>query len=382
MKILFYDKSTIYSGAEKSLILLANGVYKDYDCQILFNYPLEHHKNYTGLKKIYRFSKLQFWMGSEFSPHNLSGTDFLKRIFFAIQLIFILKKVKPDIFHINLYRDTDWLDLKIVKFCKVKSVVHVRSLLSQVNITCNQIRDTNLIITTSEFVKREVLSIRYDLNVVSIYDPVDFDYSKKAILHSTFKFRKSLNIKNDILILSSVGILDPRKGHDTAIESAAILFNNKVDFVLLIVGGDLLKNKKEYLRLQELTITYSIEKYVKFLGHVSDIDLVYLISDFILALSKDGEAFGRVPLEAAKHQKVVIGTNCGATPEIIIDKKTGYLVNSNDSKSVANIILQYKTDRKTLGQIGLNAFNRSGVKFSPDVHCSNVVLTYKKLLNN
>jgi len=376
MKVILYDKSPIYSGAEKSLLSLVRGL-KDCESCILFNYPMAHHHNYYGLNILYRFPKLFFWMGSEYSSKNLRGSDALKRILFAFKLFFILKKHKPDIFHINLYRDTDWLDIRVAKLCKIKVVVHVRSLLSQVNISYSKIKYADLILTTSEFVKNEVNSIGNQLNIKPIYDPVDIIFKD---LKSKDTFREKFQISGLDLIISSVGILDPRRGHDTAIHTVANLISRNIKVTLLIAGGDFKKDIKEYKRLQEKVYDYSIQKHVRFLGHVDNVDEIYKHSDFILALSKDGEAFGRVPMEAAIHSGVVIGTRKGATPELIVHKVTGFLVEPEDHEEVTNIISFYRNKDNQLLVLGTNSFNNLITKFSSQQHVEKIMLAYYKLL--
>lgn len=379
MKILFYDKSTIYSGAEKSLKSLVLGLE---DCQsfILFNYPMPHQSNYIGTNKIYRFSRQYFWIRSDHKSKRIRGSDALKRIIFALRLFVILKKLKPDIFHINLYRDTDWLDIKVAKLCKIKTIVHVRSLLSQVNITYDKIKNADLVLTTSEFVKKEVLTVNPILNTVSIYDPLDINPISKKL--TKVDFLKKMNIDYECYVISSVGILDQRKGHDTAINSIAKFKTGDLKIILLIVGGDIVKNELEFKRLNKLANDQGLHENVFFLDHVSNIDEIYQQSDLVFALSGDGEAFGRVPLEAALYERVVIGTKRGATPEIIEHNKTGYLVDPNNPEEVSEIVNYYlkNIDNNELINIGKNAFQRLIDNFSTQKHCDQVLFQYKKIL--
>lgn len=380
MKVIYYDKSKIFSGAEKSLLCLINTIPVEKKL-ILFNYPIAHHRYYICIRKIYRNNKLKFWMGSDFSTKNLRGTDLLKRIIFAYQLFQILKDYKPDILHFNLYRDTDFLDLLVARLCKVKSVVHVRSLLSQVNINCNVIKQADQIIATSNFVKNEIHSVCPALNVKAIYDPIDILDCKNLSVDEINEFKLRLGLEKQDIFLASIGILDKRKGHDTAIKAVAEL-NKEFDcFKLFIAGGNLEKDKDELQRLERLVGKHNLNSKVFFLGNVEDMDLLYASSDFILALSRDGEAFGRVPLEAAKFKKVVIGTKMGATPEIIENYQTGFLVDSDDYKLVANLILKLKDDHSLLQKIGENAYENLVNRFSTKKHCDNILAVYENLLH-
>ena len=66
---------------------------------------------------------------------------------------------------------------------------------------------------------------------------------------------------------------------------------------------------------------------------------VYSISDIVLSTSIEPEAFGRISAEACSMTKPVIATNHGGSREIIENKVTGLLTKPNDSKELAETIV-------------------------------------------
>lgn len=380
-EIMFIDKSTIFAGAEFCLLSLCKNIdISNFDTSIVCDYPLDHQKKYidNSVRIHYRNSNLKFWMGKAYSLHAPRGSDFLKRIIFAIQLAFILKKNKIDIVHINLLRGTDYLDIKIAKLLGCSVIGHVRSLENQVKIPSNCLEACDYLICTSDFVLNEVKRPKISNRVKRIYDPIDVEnYNAKNINIEDVKDK--YGIKKDQFVLSSIAILDRRKGHDTAIRVFKKLFELNTNSVLLVAGGSI-SNLKEEERLKKIANELNIIDNVIFTGHVDNIVEIFAITDIVLALSRDGEAFGRVPLEAASARKVVIATNLAATPEIVVDKKTGFLVEPDNELQIIASVLDLVKNRNKMETVSENAFNNAFKNFRASIHSDLVEKLYNNIL--
>jgi glycosyltransferase involved in cell wall biosynthesis len=380
-RILFLDKSNIFSGAEFCLASLCkhlNG--NDFNALICANFPADHLSGYKkcNCKLIYRNRRLRWWMGSDYSLRAPRGTDLLKRIVFAVQLALIIKKHRINICHINLLRNTDILDIRIAKLLGCSVIGHVRSLNSQVPIHVRTIKNCAKVICTSDYVMNDSMQESYSGKFVRVYDPIDIcDYDSSKV--DINKVRRKYNVCNDELILSSIALLDPRKGHDIAIRALVELQKNFKKIKLIIAGGNLGERSNEEKRLKELASDLKVIDKVVFTGFVKSIVELYAISDIVLALSSDGEAFGRVPLEAAAAKKVVIATNLGATPEIIIDKKTGFLVERNDYLQVAEIASKLLSEKDLIDEISGRAYNHVVKNFTSEHHVSKMERIYSSI---
>lgn len=78
----------------------------------------------------------------------------------------------------------------------------------------------------------------------------------------------------------------------------------------------------------------------------------------ILIVPSSYEGFGIVYLEGMCFGLPAIGTTTGAAGEVIEHEKTGYLIEPNDSESLAKIISNIAEDRDLLIKLSLNARNR------------------------
>lgn len=78
----------------------------------------------------------------------------------------------------------------------------------------------------------------------------------------------------------------------------------------------------------------------------------------ILIVPSSYEGFGIVYLEGMGFGLPAIGTTAGAASEVIEHGKTGYLIEPNDSGSLAKIISNLAKDRDLLVELSINARNR------------------------
>lgn len=98
--------------------------------------------------------------------------------------------------------------------------------------------------------------------------------------------------------------------------------------------------------------------YVKFMGHVDDIDAVLREADILIHPTYH-EGFGLSLVEAEMHSLPIIATNTGSIPEIVEDKVSGLLVPVKDVDALAKAIKVLAADselRNKMGKAGRNIY--------------------------
>lgn len=143
----------------------------------------------------------------------------------------------------------------------------------------------------------------------------------KTIYHGLPLERYPLNLKpkNYLLWLSKIA---PEKGVAEAIDIAKLSGEN------LIISGNILPEYGDYFNFRIRPLVDG--KKIQFVG-ASDfgkkIELLKNAKAFIFPVKRP-EPFGLVVIEAMACGTPVIAFESGATPELIKDKKTGFIVNS------------------------------------------------------
>lgn len=380
--VVFVDKSRVLAGAEWNLCILIEHLNKaKYHAVVAADYPLLHHAAYkhAGAEVANRTDRLKWWMGSERWLRPVRGTDAIKRLIFARQLQRIIRESNARIISMSLLSRDSWVDLATARKMGIRTVGNVNSLLSQRPLDRRCLELCDMLICGSDFVAREISRLTDTSRVIRIYSPI----SVVATIRPDERYNAKCEFGQNpnAIIISSVAMLDSRKGHDDAIVAFAKLAADYPDAVLLIVGGTYSESgNAEMERLKKIAIDSGIGSRVVFTGYISELRKVYAASDIVLAISKDGEAFGRVTAEAAAHGRVAIGTAVGATPEIIRDKITGFLVPPNDPDAVAACCRRILTDKDFAGGIALAAKNHIEQNFNPVTIIHQFEMVYERLL--
>lgn len=197
----------------------------------------------------------------------------------------------------------------------------------------------------------EKISKRSDITIIN--PGIDIDKFKPSNKEPDQKAH------SEEIIILTVKRLYPRGGLEDIIEIANKCAKKNKNIKFMIAGKGPLKDK-----LQKTIDKYNIQDNVKLLGFVPDKELVelYARSD-IFALTSNYEGFGIVYIEAMSSGKPVIAYDAGATSEVVINEKTGFLIEKGDIDSFSNKILELAKNKAKLEEFGKKARERAIKEF-------------------
>ena len=198
--------------------------------------------------------------------------------------------------------------------------------------------------------EKNFIQSNYDVDSGKIFiipPGVDLELFKPI---SKDKARKEIKIANDLKVILFVGRLERLKGLDTLLEALSMIEQEKIN--LLVVGG--LYNISEVSRLKKICNELNLSEKVHFIGSInrSDLNLYYSSSD-ICVLPSYYESFGLSALEAAACGIPVVASKKGGLSSIVIDKKTGYLLQwrcPGPFVEKLEILLKSKDLRESMGK--------------------------------
>jgi len=178
------------------------------------------------------------------------------------------------------------------------------------------------------------------------YPPTDrFGY---AISEEEIKTRASCN-PLQILFLGNVM---ERKGLLTLLKAVS----SQRSAVKLDVIGSLTTDPKYTKQMQAFIMDQGLSSIVTFHNSLNNKPLKEKLQQaHILIVPSSYEGFGIVYLEGMAFGLPAIGTTAGAAGEIIEHGKTGYLIQPNNSETLAKHISQLASDRNLLTELSLNA---------------------------
>lgn len=206
------------------------------------------------------------------------------------------------------------------------------------------LRNSDKVIAISKEIARSAESLGAK-DVEVIYEAIDIE-----------KFRL-INIEEpeEEQIILSVGILSKpnvkRKGFDTIIKSAPyVIQKNEKNVKFVFVG----KKKDGYPLLKNLAEQLGVSNFVEFKGYVPKENLILVYNQCALfTLPSLHEGFATVCCEAMACGRPVVTTNVTAMPEVVVNGKTGLLVELSSPNKLAEaitLLLQNSDLRERMGR--------------------------------
>ena len=144
--------------------------------------------------------------------------------------------------------------------------------------------------------------------------------------------KKSLGIKQGTFCIGIVARLSEPKDHLLLIDAITFLSKTYPNIILVIVGDGPLRNN-----IETYITDKKYEHLVKMLGERKDIANILNALD-IFSLTSSSEGIPMTILEAMAASLPVIATNVGGIPQVVIDNKTGFLVEDKDKNGLVTAI--------------------------------------------
>jgi glycosyltransferase involved in cell wall biosynthesis len=239
------------------------------------------------------------------------------------------------------------------------------------------------VIAVSDFVKNHILD-NYDIDeskIRVIHRGVDAKFfDQKNLQEENLEIlREKYHIPKSVPVILLPARMTRWKGHENLIKALNSIRDK--DFYC-IIAGDLSKHPGFTEQIKGMIQELKLQPKIQIFGPEADMLSLYGISDIILSTSIEPEAFGRIIIESQSMEKIVIATNIGGAAETIIDEVTGYHVEPNNYKELAEKIafVLDNLDSTALNKIRKNARISSSQSFSLQTMQKKTIDVYRELL--
>ncbi|MBR4105944.1 MAG: glycosyltransferase family 4 protein [Alphaproteobacteria bacterium] len=239
-----------------------------------------------------------------------------------------------------------------------------------------------LVIAISEHIKKHIMS-EYKVpeeKIRLIHRCVNLDNfsPEKVSQERMIKVISDYNIPEDKPVISLIGRITPWKGQALLLEALSKMHNK--DYCCLIVGSD--QGRTSYSnKLKDMVKKHGLDDRVQFIEHSFDIPALLMISDIVLSIAIEPEAFGRAAIEGQAMGKIVIASNIGGSLENTIDGVTGKLFKSGDADDLASTI-DWALDLPNQEKAKISAAAIQNVKehFTKQIMCDKTIAVYRELM--
>ena len=192
------------------------------------------------------------------------------------------------------------------------------------------------------------------------------------------KARLSWGIADDDFVVGSVGrMLDDSTKRFSDIIYAYAEFSKVATQSKLVLVGD----GPERVKYEKLVAGLGLQDKVLFVGYQSDMSLFYSMMN-VFTLMSSHESFGLVLAEAMLHKLPVIATKVGGMKYIVLDKKTGFLIEKYNVNSLAEKLLMLYQNQALAIEMGNLGFQRAMEEFTEESYVTKVENLYLDLYNH
>lgn len=196
-----------------------------------------------------------------------------------------------------------------------------------------------------------------------------------AVILSTKPMRSVTGKVNKIGIVAN---LQKIKGHEDFFNMARTLLNTYPNLHFDVIGTDV-QNEGRETQLKKIVNDKLLNDNVTFHGHVSDVYSAIDELDLVICPSHE-EPFGRCAIEAMSRGKPVIVTNVGGLPEIVENKKNGFVVPPKSPPALVEAVSILMKDKSLRQSISTNNIQKVEMSFSQKGHTDKILTLYQELL--
>lgn len=372
---LFYGITKLeLGGAQKQLLSLIKKLDKE-----KYNIFLFTAKDGLLLKEALSIKTLKI-KRSKFLDRPINP---LKDILALIEIYWFIKKNKIEIVHTHSSK-AGILGRWAARLAKVKIILHtvhgwsfndyqprlVRMLFIYLERLTAQF--THRLIVVSNYDKQKGLNNRIGKEKKYSLIRYGIDYTEFSIKDKNI--RKELGIDTSDFVVGMVSCFKPQKSPLDFIRLSFLVKEVLPNLRFLLVGDGILRKK-----IERLIYKFNLQNQVILTGWRKDIPRILSAID-IFVLTSLWEGLPISVLEAMASFKPVVATNTGGIREVIIEGKTGFLVEPGNIKEMSVRLVSLLKDEALRKKIGEDAKDFLSSDFTLENMVKNTENLYKDLI--
>lgn len=364
MRILAVTYSRAMFGANRSLLAMMKDLRDRYGVEVEVLMPSVVDGDFAEVLDAEGFTHYEMSMKMWVYPSDISHKK-LRSLSAQVKTYFLSKSIDKLLRH-NTY-DLIYSNNSTVQYgailaqkWKVPHIWHVR-----------EMGTLHYNIEFSYPIKERISYFKKASAVIAISDAVA-DYAKTELcpganikrIYNGIHLDKKPRIpgQNECVNIVCVGALQPGKGQKEllgAVKMIQLQYAGSTDNIRinLVGSGPTEESLREYVK------DNGLDGVVEFCGYRSDVRSMLDSMDIGVICSK-AEGFGRVTCEYMEASLPVVGTDSGATPELVEDGVNGYLYPPGKTDILAERLWALIQDRKRLQSMGQRAYEKVYSDFS------------------
>lgn len=292
-----------------------------------------------------------------------------------LNLLSLINKENPDI--VNTHSSSDsWIAGIAAKLSKTKpKIIRTRHLSTPISksFLSHIIYDVlpDAVMTTGEEIRQKMINDN-EFDGSKIFSmPTGIDIER----FNPEKVKPVLQTNG--FAVGTVGVLRSWKGHRYFLEAVKEILRHIPDAVFYIVGDG-----PQYENIKNLIHSLSLQGKVFMLGHREDIPEIMASFDVVVHPSYANEGVPQTILQAMAMQRPVVASDAGAIKEVVIDKKTGFLIEPKRPEQIAERVIEFYRKPELREKFGKEGRRFVKENYSFEKMLDKIETIYKMLLSN
>lgn len=179
----------------------------------------------------------------------------------------------------------------------------------------------------------------------------------------------------EVPLIGFISALNHQKNPELFVEIVHSLHKQGVAFNAVIAGDG-----KQTQSVKNLVERYGLNNCVKMLGFVKDVKPLFSALD-IFVLPSRNEGLGTVLLEASSANAAIVASNVGGISEVVINEKTGLLVEPESCEPYVEAVKKLIEDQKYRNYLTEEAQSHVEKYFSLGEMALKTAELYRKIIN-
>ncbi len=202
------------------------------------------------------------------------------------------------------------------------------------------------VIAISEFIKNYIHNNYADVDMSKVMviprgiSPEKYPYGYRPSPEWLSEWQEQQPLLNNRFVITIPARITPWKGQRDFIDVIAKLKQLHIEVHGIIAGGAEARRQGYLDELKLRARTMAVDKDISFIGHRHDLKEVMSVSNIVLSLAREPEAFGRTALEALGLGVPVIAYDHGGASEILGEMYPQGLVKALDTEAVSRKVQQ------------------------------------------
>ena len=371
--ILYIITQSELGGAQKYVFDLAKNLQNEFNISVAVGEQGEKGELINKLKQ----KNIKYYI----IPHLKRAISPINDLLSLIEIIKLIKKIKPDIIHLNSSKISILGSIASI-FSKSKIIYTAhgwvfnepmpkwKKLFYKYSEKFTALFK-NKIICVSEFdrqiaIKEKICSPKKLITIHNGIKQINF-LSKQEARQKLFK-----NNQDSKLIIGTIANLYKTKGLEYLIQSIKILTSNFQFPIITIIIGE----GKERKNLQNLINQLNLKNSIFLFGKINNAsELLKAFDIYICSSIKEGLSYTLI--EAMQAELPIVATNVGGNSELIENNKTGILIKPQNQQELTNAINYLIKNKALSNQLRVNAEQKAMNEFSLESMISKTKKIYK-----